>query len=90
MNSAGMVRITGTRTSTPGVAAKCSLIRGRTGESRTAPSTGMQLPMSSKTSWGGPACFAMAGWDMRASLDVAGMVHSTVRQGARCAEDGKF
>ncbi|MCY1175692.1 hypothetical protein D9M73_159410 [compost metagenome] len=55
ITNAGMVRLMGTSTSAPGVSAKCACMRGSTGASSTAPSTGKQLPNSSNSDCGRPA-----------------------------------
>ncbi|MNR46251.1 hypothetical protein D3C85_1651940 [compost metagenome] len=52
---AGRVRAMGTSTAAPGVLAKCSCMRGSTGASSTAPSTGRQLPSNSSSDCGIPA-----------------------------------
>ncbi|MNF84263.1 hypothetical protein D3C84_666150 [compost metagenome] len=59
--NAGKVNTTGTSTALPGTSAKCACIRGNTGASSTAPSTGKQLPSSNNSDCAHPA------WRVRGS-----------------------
>ncbi|MCY1442616.1 hypothetical protein D3C76_896980 [compost metagenome] len=55
ITKAGKVNTTGTSTLLPGTSAKCACIRGSTGASSTAPSTGRQLPSSNNSDCTHPA-----------------------------------
>ena len=56
ITNAGRVSTMGTSTALPATSAKCACIRGNTGASNTAPSTGKQLPSSNNSDCGNPAC----------------------------------